>query len=131
MRKIAQWPSVHRLAAALIIVAMFQATETRASDKLLSVSRHGSNTPEDELAGLPGLRLLFGSETQDGVHLNEKLVKDLTGGFKCFRRQVLEAIDLTRVRSDGSHKCALVHRPMTSVSSTVSLRMSKALRIGR
>ncbi len=27
--------------------------------------------------------------------------KDLTGGFKCFRRQVLEAIDLTRVRSDG------------------------------
>jgi dolichol-phosphate mannosyltransferase len=28
-------------------------------------------------------------------------VKDLTGGFKCFRRQVLEAIDLERVRSDG------------------------------
>ena len=27
--------------------------------------------------------------------------KDLTGGFKCFRRQVLEAIDLNRVRSDG------------------------------
>ena len=28
-------------------------------------------------------------------------VKDLTGGFKCFRRQVLEAIDWSRVRSDG------------------------------
>jgi dolichol-phosphate mannosyltransferase len=28
-------------------------------------------------------------------------VKDLTGGFKCFRRNVLEAIDLNRVRSDG------------------------------
>ncbi len=28
-------------------------------------------------------------------------VKDLTGGFKCFRRQVLEAIDWNRVRSDG------------------------------
>jgi len=27
--------------------------------------------------------------------------KDLTGGFKCFRRQVLEAIDWSRVRSDG------------------------------
>jgi len=26
---------------------------------------------------------------------------DLTGGFKCFRRQVLEAIDLTQVRSNG------------------------------
>lgn len=28
-------------------------------------------------------------------------IKDLTGGFKCFRRSVLEAIDLDRVRSDG------------------------------
>jgi len=27
--------------------------------------------------------------------------KDLTGGFKCFRRQVLEAIDWSRVGSDG------------------------------
>src|SRR5438309_11713741 len=26
---------------------------------------------------------------------------DLTGGFKCFRRRVLEAIDLPRVRSNG------------------------------
>jgi dolichol-phosphate mannosyltransferase len=28
-------------------------------------------------------------------------VKDLTGGFKCFRREVLEAIDLDKVMSDG------------------------------
>lgn len=28
-------------------------------------------------------------------------VKDCTSGFKCFRRAVLEAIDLTKVRSDG------------------------------
>jgi dolichol-phosphate mannosyltransferase len=28
-------------------------------------------------------------------------VKDLTGGFKCFRRRVLETIDLCRVRSEG------------------------------
>ena len=28
-------------------------------------------------------------------------VKDLTGGFKCFRREVLEAIDLPTVRSHG------------------------------
>jgi dolichol-phosphate mannosyltransferase len=26
---------------------------------------------------------------------------DATGGFKCFRREVLEAIDLTKVRSNG------------------------------
>jgi dolichol-phosphate mannosyltransferase len=28
-------------------------------------------------------------------------INDLTGGFKCFRREVLEAIDLDRVRSQG------------------------------
>jgi dolichol-phosphate mannosyltransferase len=28
-------------------------------------------------------------------------VRDLTGGFKCFRRQVLEAIDMTHVHADG------------------------------
>jgi dolichol-phosphate mannosyltransferase len=28
-------------------------------------------------------------------------LKDATGGYKCFRRQVLEAIDLDHVRSDG------------------------------
>ena len=28
-------------------------------------------------------------------------VKDATGGFKCFHRQVLEAIDLSRVKSNG------------------------------
>ena len=28
-------------------------------------------------------------------------IKDLTGGYKCFRRQVLESLDLSRVRSDG------------------------------
>jgi dolichol-phosphate mannosyltransferase len=27
--------------------------------------------------------------------------RDLTGGFKCFRRRVLESIDLTSVRSTG------------------------------
>ena len=28
-------------------------------------------------------------------------IKDATGGFKCFRRRVLEAIDLDQVKSDG------------------------------
>jgi dolichol-phosphate mannosyltransferase len=28
-------------------------------------------------------------------------IRDLTGGFKCFRREVLEAIDLPTVRSQG------------------------------
>ena len=28
-------------------------------------------------------------------------MRDLTGGFKCIRREVLEAIDLRRVRAEG------------------------------
>jgi dolichol-phosphate mannosyltransferase len=28
-------------------------------------------------------------------------IRDLTGGFKCFRREVLETLDLERVRSEG------------------------------
>ena len=28
-------------------------------------------------------------------------IRDLTGGFKCFRREVLEALDLSKVRSQG------------------------------
>ncbi len=28
-------------------------------------------------------------------------IKDLTGGFKCFRREVLEALDLARIQSSG------------------------------
>ncbi|MGH2841573.1 MAG: polyprenol monophosphomannose synthase [Solirubrobacteraceae bacterium] len=38
-------------------------------------------------------------------------VRDLTGGFKCFRREVLEAIDLPSVRSRGyAFQVELTHR---------------------
>jgi dolichol-phosphate mannosyltransferase len=38
-------------------------------------------------------------------------VRDLTSGFKCFRRQVLEAIDLSSVRSNGySFQIELTYR---------------------
>lgn len=42
----------------------------------------------------------YGGSTYARVILGLK-VKDLTGGFKCFRREVLEAIDLGSVRSQG------------------------------
>ena len=32
---------------------------------------------------------------------SDSAIHDLTGGFKCFRREVLEAIDLDSVRSHG------------------------------
>lgn len=40
-------------------------------------------------------------------------VRDLTGGFKCFRREVLEAIDLDSVRSHGyAFQVELTYRAM-------------------
>jgi dolichol-phosphate mannosyltransferase len=40
-------------------------------------------------------------------------VRDLTGGFKCFRREVLEAIDLPSVRSQGyAFQVELTYRAM-------------------
>src|SRR5204862_6388696 len=40
-------------------------------------------------------------------------VRDLTGGFKCFRRQVLENIDLPSVRSSGySFQIELTYRTL-------------------
>jgi dolichol-phosphate mannosyltransferase len=42
-------------------------------------------------------------------------VRDLTGGFKCFRREVLEAIDLDRVRSQGyAFQVELTYRAIQS-----------------
>ncbi len=42
-------------------------------------------------------------------------VRDLTGGFKCFRREVLEAIDLPTVRSRGyAFQVELTHRAINA-----------------
>jgi dolichol-phosphate mannosyltransferase len=42
-------------------------------------------------------------------------VKDMTGGFKCFRREVLEAIDLPSVRSHGyAFQVELTYRSICS-----------------
>ena len=42
-------------------------------------------------------------------------VNDLTGGFKCFRREVLEAIDLPTVRSRGyAFQVELTYRTVRS-----------------
>ncbi len=49
---------------------------------------------------LKRLVLSYGANVYSRVVTGMKL-KDATGGFKCFRRQVLEAIDLDRVKSDG------------------------------
>ena len=49
---------------------------------------------------LKRLVLSYGANVYSRVVTGMPL-KDATGGFKCFRRQVLAAIDLSRVKSDG------------------------------
>ena len=49
-------------------------------------------------------------------------VRDLTGGFKCFRREVLEAIDLPTVRSRGyAFQVELTHRAIGAGFRVVEL----------
>ena len=49
-------------------------------------------------------------------------VRDLTGGFKCFRREVLEAIDLPSVRSRGyAFQVELTHRAIHAGFRVVEL----------
>jgi dolichol-phosphate mannosyltransferase len=49
-------------------------------------------------------------------------VRDLTGGFKCFRREVLEAIDLPSVRSRGyAFQIELTHRAVRAGFRVVEL----------
>jgi dolichol-phosphate mannosyltransferase len=49
-------------------------------------------------------------------------VRDLTGGFKCFRREVLEAIDLPTIRSRGyAFQVELTHRAVRAGFSVVEL----------
>jgi dolichol-phosphate mannosyltransferase len=49
-------------------------------------------------------------------------VHDLTGGFKCFRREVLEAIDLPTIRSRGyAFQVELTHRALKAGFRVVEL----------
>lgn len=48
--------------------------------------------------------------------------RDLTGGFKCFRREVLEAIDLPTVRSKGyAFQVELTHRAVRAGFAVVEI----------
>ena len=51
----------------------------RASDSLLRFSANGRE-PEGAIAEIFGKRLILGAETEEGARLNEKLIKDITGG---------------------------------------------------
>jgi putative DNA primase/helicase len=61
-----------------VIRQLLGSYSTRASSELL-VSAGGHQSNKNELAGLPGKRLLLAPEVERCVRLNEALVKDLTG----------------------------------------------------
>ena len=54
-------------------------------------------------------------------------VRDLTGGFKCFRREVLEAIDLESVTSDGyAFQIELTYRALRKGFRVVEVQITFA-----
>lgn len=62
---------------------------------------------------LKRLILSYGANVYAGIILGVK-IKDLTGGFKMFRREVLEKVALDRVKSNGySFQIELTFRAMT------------------
>ena len=94
-------------------------------DRIVQMDADLSHNPEDILRLIKSSEtydLVIGSRYHDGVNvinwpmsrlllsyyanwyarlLTRVPIKDLTGGFKCFRNEVLKAIDLKNIRSEG------------------------------
>jgi len=62
-----------------VLQSIFGDYGMRASDSLLRFSANGRE-PEGPIAELFGKRLILGAETEEGARMNEKLIKDITGG---------------------------------------------------
>ena len=94
-------------------------------ERIVQMDADLSHNPDDVLRLLKSAEtydLVIGSRYNDGVNVNnwpmsrlllsyfanwyarfitQVPIMDLTGGFKCFRKDVLEAIDLNNIRSEG------------------------------
>ncbi len=94
-------------------------------DRILQIDADLSHNPEDILRLIKSSEtydVVIGSRYYDGVNvinwpmsrlllsyfankyarlLTRVPIKDLTGGFKCFKREVLEAINLQKISSEG------------------------------
>ena len=103
----------------------FQWALERDYDLIIQMDADLSHNPADMLSLLNEIKsadLIIGSRYIDGVNVvnwpMRRLllsyfanwyarffirfpIKDSTGGYKCFRRKVLESIDLTKIRSQG------------------------------
>ena len=62
-----------------ILCAAFGDYAGRAGPRLLYATDH-HGTPDDQIAELFGRRLVIGSETQEGVRMQEGTLKDISGG---------------------------------------------------
>jgi putative DNA primase/helicase len=69
--------------------AVFGEYARRVGDGLIRYSPHG-NSPETELAELFGVRMAIGSEVEEGSRLNEKIIKDISGGDTLRGRRLYE-----------------------------------------
>lgn len=77
--------------------ALLSAAETRADLVIGSRYVHGGGTTD---WGLGRQLISRGGNIYAGLILGLH-VADATGGFRCYRRRVLETLDLSRVRSNG------------------------------
>jgi dolichol-phosphate mannosyltransferase len=107
-------------------VAGFQSALARGADYIIEMDADLSHSPSyipQFLEAIQDCDVVVGSRYAPGARLAEEWglsrrllswggnlytrlilglkVQDTTGGFKCFRREVLEGIDLPRIRSDG------------------------------
>jgi putative DNA primase/helicase len=69
--------------------AVFGEYARRVGDGLIRYSPHG-NSPDTELAELFGVRMAIGSEVEEGSRLNEKHIKDISGGDTLRGRRLYE-----------------------------------------
>jgi putative DNA primase/helicase len=69
--------------------AVFGEYARRVGDGLIRYSPHG-NSPDTELAELFGVRMAIGSEVEEGSRLNEKIIKDISGGDTLRGRRLYE-----------------------------------------
>jgi dolichol-phosphate mannosyltransferase len=84
------------------LARLLQATDRRSADDGADLALGSRYVPGGGVSDWGLLRRFVseGGSTYARLVLGLR-VRDLTGGFKCFRREVLEAIDLDRVRSQG------------------------------
>lgn len=96
-----------------IVLALMGALGTQAASETLMDKRSGGGTSSD-LARLRGKRFVAMSESDDGRHLNEAQVKNLTGGDNVVARELYQSV----IHFTPSHKLFLASNHQPVIKST-------------